>query len=197
LPRPCAPRNVPSNPPDLQVIPPSPSSGSMHIAALTFGPTAHAKLGVMRRLASSVFAAATLLSPPALAATSSPTPPAGGAAVSADGKVAISAAACTKVLRQARQGADYVPGIDVNGRPVAPADLPSDGVATPSFTIVLDADLRRRYGISSNARLFRPGIEVGDITVEGNKVLFNGVPLASEETALLLAQCRAHGFAPQ
>ena len=135
----------------------------------------------------------------AAAAAAASAPPPGGAAVAPDGKVEISRLACAKVMAQARAGADYVPGIDANGRAVAPADLPGDhtSAAAPTFSIVLDLRLRRRFGLPADARLFRPHAEVGLITVLGDKVLFNGRPLGAGETALLVAECRAHGFAPK
>ena len=149
---------------------------------------------------------ALLLAAPVLAGTAptppipavAPAPPPGGAAVTPDGRVAISREACVGVMTQAREGADYVPGVDVNGKPVAPADLPPDeSPPGPIFAIVLDVQLRQGFHIPGNATLFRPHAEVGVITVQGSIVLFNGQPLAATETALLVAECRAHGFAPK
>jgi len=139
-----------------------------------------------------------LLAAPAFAAAPSPVPPPGGASVTPDGRVAISHQACIKVMTQAREGADYVPGVDVNDQPVTPADLPADAASEgPIFTIVLDVKLRQSFQIPGDARLFRPQAAVGVITVQGSTVLFNGAPLAATETALLVAECRAHGFAPK
>ena len=107
----------------------------------------------------------------------------------------VSPGACGQVVAHVPDaGVAYVPGIDVNGRPVAPADLP-ESVAPPlGFSIVLNFDLRKRFGITGNSRLFRPQAEVGLITVEGNTVLFNGQPIGVGESDLLAAACRAHGF---
>jgi hypothetical protein len=135
-----------------------------------------------------------LLSVPALAST--PAPPPGGAVVAPDGSVAVSSSVCAQLVAHVpNAGVNYVPGVDVNGHPVAPADLPAN---TPPLTIsiVLNADLRRRFHIPANTRLFRPEAEIGLITVQGNTVLFNGQPIGVEELSLLAAACRAHGFGP-
>ena len=147
----------------------------------------------------SVLVVGFLLAPPAFAtAPSQAPPPPGGASVTPDGKVAISASACKNVMARAREGADYVPGVDANGKAVAPADLPVDASSEgPIFTIVIDQKLTQSFGISGDARLFRPQVAVGVINVQGNTILFNGAPLASTEIALLVAECRAHGFAPR
>ncbi|HUK07703.1 MAG TPA: hypothetical protein VLX09_07550 [Stellaceae bacterium] len=124
-----------------------------------------------------------------------PPPPPGGAVIAPDGSVMVSPGACGQVVAHVPDaGVAYVPGIDVNGQPVAPADLP-ESVAPPlGFSIVLNFDLRKRFGITGNSRLFRPQAEVGLITVEGNTVLFNGQPIGVGESDLLAAACRAHGF---
>jgi hypothetical protein len=135
-----------------------------------------------------------LLSVPARAST--PAPPPGGAVVAPDGSVAVSASACAQVIAHVpNAGINYVPGVDVNGHQVAPADLPTT-TAPLTISIVLNADLRRRFRIPANARLFRPEAEIGLITVQGNTVLFNGQPIGVEESSLLAAACRAHGFGP-
>ena len=48
---------------------------------------------------------------------------------------------CAQLRAQAMNGADYVPGIDAYGRPVAPADLPQSGttsIGTTTTNILID-----------------------------------------------------------
>src|SRR5215470_19860968 len=123
-------------------------------------------------------------------------PPPGGASVSTDGRVVVSSKACAEVVAHVPDaGVAYTPGVDVNGNPVAPADLPeSASPAADNFPIFLTLDLRRRFRVPDAARLFRLQVAVGLIAVQGSQVFFNGVPIAPGEANLLAAACRAHGF---
>ena len=101
-----------------------------------------------------------------------PTPPPGGVAVAKDGTVVVSKAACDQVVEHVPDaGVAYTPGVDVNGKAVAPADLP--GSASPmnfdSFPIELDLNLRKKFRIPSQAQLFNFKAEFGTLTIEGNQ----------------------------
>ena len=137
-----------------------------------------------------VSAAAAAASPPAA-------PPPGGVSVSADGRVVVSSKACAEVVAHVPDaGVAYRPGVDVNGNPVAPADLPDSAspIAPDNFPIFLTLDLKRKFRVPDTARLFKLQEVVGLIAVQGDQVFFNGQPIASGEASLLAAACRANGF---
>lgn len=86
---------------------------------------------------------------------------------------------------------EHVPGADtVNGRPVPPADLPGGGGAMGvPVRIPVTIDMIRRLGLpmpGAVAGLPR-GAEVGALTLEGTRLLFNGQPIgpAAEEQVLI------------
>lgn len=109
-------------------------------------------------------------------------PPAGGMAVAADGHAALSAAACAS-LPPPIAGPDYVPGVDVEGNKVAPADLPGQApVPVDTIPIFL------RHGVAGRAG--RGGLIVGEVTVRDGRAYFNGAPLAPDDQAAMAAACR-------
>jgi hypothetical protein len=133
----------------------------------------------------------------ATAAAPPTAPPSGGASVSPDGRVVVSAKACREVVAHVPDaGIAYTPGVDVNGNPVAPADLPDSAspIAADNFPIFLTLDLKKKFRIPDAARLFKLQEVVGLIAVQGNQVFFNGQPIAPGEASLLAAACRARGF---
>ncbi len=92
---------------------------------------------------------------------------------------------------------EYIPGVDVRGRVVAPADLPgSPGVAgVDRFEIPLTLDLARRLGLpvpgAAGPAGAAPGsLEVGRLTIDGGRTLFNGRPIGGASEAELHALCR-------
>jgi len=105
------------------------------------------------------------------------------------------------VEHSASAGVAYQPGVDVRGRPVASADLPSSGaqIQPPqSFTIDLKTSLAGKYGIPSNSPLLDPSVEIGKITVEdsGRRVLYNGQPLGGSEQSALADLCKQRQAQP-
>jgi hypothetical protein len=134
----------------------------------------------------SVLAAVLLLTPtPALAQVTAVPP---GAVVAApDGGLFISPAICAAL---AAAPADVVPGVDVHGRPVAPADLPDAGSAQSDVAIAIDPDLRRHYAVTPQSRLARGHGVIGYVTVGSGQPYLNGTPLAPNERALLTAACQ-------
>jgi hypothetical protein len=84
----------------------------------------------------------------------------------------------------------YRPGVDVQGRPVAPADLPgAPQWLAPSFTFDLNADLRGY--LPPRSALSQPQLQVGRITLRPDGVvLLNGQELATAETANVALLCR-------
>lgn len=95
-----------------------------------------------------------------------------------------------------KKRADYVPGIDAKGNPVVPADLPPEEGGTVSilpekmeFNLTVDA--AQYLGVAP------PGVEmhgnIGTITLEGNKVFYNGEPLNQTVEERLFEICKNGG----
>jgi len=107
--------------------------------------------------------------------------------------VTISRADCDRlVAHQPAPDVAYQPGVDVNGRPVAPADL--DGgiqIAVPeTIRIPVEVDLFDRFGIPVNPDLFAADAQVGEVTYQDGRAYFNGQPLQDEAAAELSARCQ-------
>ena len=89
----------------------------------------------------------------------------------------------------------YQAGVDVRGKPVVPADLDSNvNMALPEeLTIPLTADLIQFLKMDSSAlpasAMVRNDIPLGNLTVRGDKVLFNGKPLTGEQQDNLAVLC--------
>lgn len=92
----------------------------------------------------------------------------------------------------------YQPGVDVKGRPMAPADLPGSAgaAATPQrFEIPVTLDFARRMGLrlptgGGMAGAVPGTMEVGRLVLDGDRLLFNGQPLGGASEAELYAYCR-------
>lgn len=109
-------------------------------------------------------------------------------------RVVITRAQCRELQRhEPRDDVTYKPGVDVRGKPVAPADL--GGGSTLGLTDELSFDLTVRLadflrqppprGISESiARL-------GRVAVRGNDVTFNDMPMTGPAVAEIVALCRA------
>jgi len=130
--------------------------------------------------------AATLLTL-TLAATSS--------ALAAERTIRITRTDCDRLVDYVEPpGVAYQPGVDVNGRPVAPADL--DGgwqMQLPDYiSIDITRDLPDRFGLPRDSRLFAAEAFIGvvDIDLRDGRVRFNGSELSDPETRALAALCR-------
>lgn len=101
----------------------------------------------------------------------------------------IDPALCRQLPRhQPAPGVAYTPGVDVHGKPVVPADLPGRNTRRLSFEMPVTLDLAKQLGfaVPSNA----PGsMQVGKLTIEDGKVLFNGQPLSGRSEAELATVC--------
>jgi len=87
----------------------------------------------------------------------------------------------------------YRPGVDVHGRPVAPADLPGSAGAAPMERFEIPVTLRfaRRLGFATPGADALPATtEIGRLTVQGDRILFNGQPIGPAAEADLVAVCR-------
>lgn len=91
----------------------------------------------------------------------------------------------------------YQPGVDVQGKPVAPADLPggSPAMAVPDkINIPLTMNMAKLLnlnttGFPNSALGAGTEAQLGTITVEGNKVSFNGQALTSDQQDKLAVLC--------
>ncbi len=106
----------------------------------------------------------------------------------------ISRAACVRLVAHV-PGDDvaYRPGVDMRGRPVAPADL--DGapalVLPESYRVRIEVDSDDRFGIPAKTGTYDADIAVGEALVDADgRVLFNGQPLESEAAFELGRRCR-------
>lgn len=93
----------------------------------------------------------------------------------------------------------FKPGIDVRGKPVAPADLGGGSALTLPDMIEfnLTVDVLNELGVSSDSPL-APEAPEGDVTLGtitydllSGAVTFNGQPLGDPELAAIAAGCRA------
>ena len=108
--------------------------------------------------------------------------------------VSIRADDCAQLVRHvAASDVVFVPGVDLQGRTVVPADL-SGGVQFDSareFSIPITLDLQKRLDIPVDPNLFQTqNFSVGIVTWKDGKGHFNGQPLQSEQSAKLAALCQ-------
>jgi len=122
-----------------------------------------------------------------------PVPPPGGIEASPDGRVVISSRICALFADElAVPGADYEGGVDVNGRRVAPADLPSspDPLKLDNFPIEIKADLAGKFGVPPAGGAYGAKAILGYVTLRDNEAYFNGQPISSDQRTVLIAACR-------
>jgi len=108
--------------------------------------------------------------------------------------VTISQADCASLVRYV-PAADvaYRPGVDLDGRPVAPADPnAAPPLALPEqFSIPITVDLQKRLGVPADPSSFQTDhFTVGTVVWRDNAAWFNGQPLQSEESLRLAALCQ-------
>jgi hypothetical protein len=107
--------------------------------------------------------------------------------------IAVSRQNCDYLTKyQEPPGVEYQPGVDVHGRPVAPADIDGGANIQLPETIVIPVEvLLRNYGfIPPGSPLRQSKAELGAITVTGDQVFYNGQPLTDQDEAALAAACR-------
>ena len=116
-----------------------------------------------------------------------------GAGRTAVGKVAVSREACRWLIaHRARDDVRYRPGVDVAGRPVAPADLPGQPrLRLPKDILVdIDVDLRTLLGLTPVPGV-DPDARLGFVVVRDGRAYFNGQPLFDAARDRLAARCAA------
>jgi len=109
------------------------------------------------------------------------------------GQVQVSRKDCQALVRYVPDpGVAYQPGVDVRGRPVAPADLPGSTIQgvlprTVEFDVSFYPMAGRWPGRFDQSELY-----VGTVRYDlgTGEVLFNGVPLTNPEKDELAQHCR-------
>jgi len=87
----------------------------------------------------------------------------------------------------------YKPGVDVQGRPVAPADLgQSPAVRLPDIIeLDIEVDLQDRFGFPANFDQFEADAQIGIVLLQPDgRATFNGQPLQDEAQAELTRRCQ-------
>lgn len=98
-------------------------------------------------------------------------------------------------------GAAYTPGVDVHGKPVAPADLPDSGAGALGLPPVVEFDIKVNpfaYGSAAqgNAALGQTAFPVGHVAIDtrSGAVTLNGHPIGGDQQQALAEACRRAGF---
>ncbi len=120
---------------------------------------------------------------------------AGTASRAAERTIAIARSDCELAVRYAPPpDVAYKPGVDVNGRPVAPADLDGDHrlKLRESIPVIISDDLRKQFGLPDDSPLFDANVFVGivELRLSDRRLTFNGVELSDREASALAAMCR-------
>lgn len=148
-----------------------------------------------------------LLSCPVFAQRAKAPPPPGGIVQEPDGKLEISPAICKALAAEGPPAdyqpgvdagghpvasAEYQPGVDAEGHPVAPADLPgSNTLNTDAIIIEIDANVAGRIKLP---RSVTGTAILGYVVVHGNQAYFNGQPLTGDQDAAIRAACHQAGL---
>jgi hypothetical protein len=111
---------------------------------------------------------------------------AAGDAPGAKAQVEVTTAACTALA-----GAAYVPGVDVSGNAVAPADLPraNSTVGSDTISVEIDPKLVGNDGVPAAGGAYRTRPVLGYVTVTDGHAFFNGKPLVPEASDAVAAAC--------
>ncbi|MCW8834842.1 MAG: hypothetical protein OQJ99_00580 [Rhodospirillales bacterium] len=112
------------------------------------------------------------------------------------GKVTLTAEQCRALLdaegvQVGNDSAAYTPGVDVRGKPVAPADLAGGPGKAIVERIVIDigVDIAAKYGIGAGGG-YTAEAGLGIVTVEpGGKVLLKGRVLDALDRRAVLREC--------
>ena len=118
-------------------------------------------------------------------------------AAPASAEVAISRRDCEQLVRhEPAPDVAYQPGVDVHGRPVAPADLGGGSqIALPDVIYIpIEVLVQDRFGIPANSVLYDATALVGVVSVKGNQVYFEDQLLGDPEVAALEEACRERGL---
>jgi hypothetical protein len=113
----------------------------------------------------------------------------------AERTIVIARSGCELAVRYVpAPGVDYQSGVDVNGRPVTPADPDRDHrLQLPgSIPVIISDDLRKRFGLPDDSPLFDANAFVGIVESRprDRRLTFNGVELTDREASALAAMRR-------
>ena len=89
--------------------------------------------------------------------------------------VAISERDCERLLKhEPAPDVTYQPGVDVHGRPVAPADLNGGNqIELPDVIYIpIEVFVEDKYNIPANSVLFNARAQVGVVEVRGDRVYY-------------------------
>jgi hypothetical protein len=114
--------------------------------------------------------------------------------IAEDGSVAIKSTDCSRLVKHlSAPDVAYQAGVDVQGRAVAPADLQGGyQISLPeTIRIPITVLLQDRFGIPANSVLYKGEAEIGvaEVSLDGERVTFNGRELGSPEMRALSAAC--------
>ena len=118
-------------------------------------------------------------------------------AAPASAEIAISRKDCQRLVNhEPAPDVTYQPGVDVHGRPVAPADLGSgQQIQLPDVIYIpIEVLVQDKYGIPANSVLYDATALVGVVSVRGNQVYFEDQPLTDAEIVAPEEACRDRGF---
>jgi hypothetical protein len=121
-------------------------------------------------------------------------PPAPGGIEQIGNRLVMSSQICATLgIDPGVPGAAYQEGVDVNGRRVAPADLPSDTppLKIDNFPIEISKDLAGKFNVPATGGAYGAKAIVGYVTLRENRVYFNGQPLGDDQRNALAETCRA------
>ena len=112
-------------------------------------------------------------------------------------EIAISRKDCDRLVNhEPAPDVTYQPGVDVHGRPVAPADLGGgQQIQLPDVIYIpIEVLVQDKFGIPANSVLYDATALVGVVSVRGNQVYFEDQPLTDPEIVALEEACRDRGF---
>jgi len=120
---------------------------------------------------------------------------AGAPGHAAERTIAVARSDCELAVRYVPPpGVAYQPGVDVHGKPVAPADLDGNQrLQLPdTIAVVITDDLRKRFGLPDDSPLFDANSFIGIVALRmsDHRLTFNGVELSDREADALAAVCR-------
>lgn len=112
-------------------------------------------------------------------------------------RITVTAAECAALARHVpAPDVVYRPGIDVDGRPIVPADPPgSPRIVFPeTYEIPITVDLSERIGVPADPSRFDADVQVGTVTLQGDRLFFNGMPLSPQDEAAIVRACVEAGL---
>ena len=86
----------------------------------------------------------------------------------------------------------FQPGVDVHGRPVAPADLRTGSALQlpTSFPVLITVDVLQDFGLAGPQAGLAGEAVLGTLLVDGDELYFNGRPLDPPGRAFVERACR-------